>query len=163
MVLTKAELAAERVEAIRNEFHFLNEQEIEAGLSIHDLTTRAECNRAMTLLGTDINKINNQISEARLLHAKGKKMLDADWLKRAQSAIRHKKQLIRTIRGRMEDMPAPAKPSKVVVVERRAIILDVIQEDIGTEAMKAYVETARQRRPDLFATPEGPVDNGENS
>lgn len=165
MAVTRPEVAAARIEAIRNEFHPLNEHEIEPGLTVHDLRSRGECNRVITMLSADMDRIKNQIAEARLAAAKGKKQLDGQWLIRAQSAIRWKKTLVRTIRGKMEGMPLRPKPKAEVLVERRAIILDVIQADIGDDAMKQYVAVAKQRRPELFAQhePVDTVNNGDNS
>lgn len=163
MAITRPKFAAARIEAVRNEFHSLNEHEIEPGLTVHDLRTRGECNRVITLLNGDMDRIRNQIAEARLAAAKGKRQLDGQWLIRAQSAIRWKKNLVRAVRGRMEGMPLPPKPKLEVLIERRAIILDVIQTDIGDDAMKRYVTIAKQQRPDLFHKPDpvDTVDSGE--
>lgn len=149
---TRANVAAKKIEAIKDEFHEWNEIFIQPGFSINDLMTRDECTRAIAQLTNEIKAINDQIAAARLDHAKGRKQLDGDWVFRAGKAIRHKRSLITAVRSKMESIPRSEKRDQM-----RQVILDVIRDDIGEDRMQAYVAEARRR-----FTPVDKSNNGEN-
>lgn len=129
-----------KISAIREEFHGLNDLEIQPGFRVNDLTTRVECHRAIALVQGEADTIVTQIEDARLRHAKGQEQLDTAWLMRAQNAIRWKRRIIKAIQAKIHAIPRPTKSR-----ELREFILEVIGEDIGEDRMSSYVLEARRR------------------
>ena len=139
-----------KVSAVQEEFHDLNDLEIQPGYRVNDLIDRAECHRAYALLQGEVDAVVRQIEAARLRHAKGQEQLDTTWLMRAQNAIRWKRRVMKAIQAKLHALPRPERNAK----ELRVLILEVIQEDIGEARMDAYVAEAR-RRFSLAAVTEG--------
>lgn len=125
-------LRGEKIASVKEEFHDLNDLEIQPGYRINDLVDRAECNRARGLLHGEIDVIVRQIEAARLDHAKGRKQLDTEWLMRAQNAIRWKRRVMKAISAKMEQLPFSTRPRAETF---RACLLEVIREDIGEERL----------------------------
>jgi hypothetical protein len=129
--------------------------EIEPGVRVRDLTSSDQCAAVVRKIERDRDSICAQIAIAE--DAPGLK--PPGWRTRAQSALRWKKRVIKAVKARQETLPTEqAANSEAVRKERRRLILAVIEEDIGDEAMARYVRLARHRYPESFA----PVDNGES-
>lgn len=139
-MITYPHIAEKKIEAIKDEFHEWNDVFIQPGFSINDLMTREECARAVTQINSEVRLINDQIAEARLEHARGKKQIDGQWVFRAGKAIRYKRNLITAINAKRESIPKSQKSE-----ELRQTILDVIREDIDEDRMQAYVAVAKSR------------------
>ena len=142
-----------KIEAIREEFHDLNDLEIQPGYRVNDLVSREECHRATTIVKGEVDAIVKQIEFARLQHARGKAQLDTEWLMRAQNAVRWKRRVLTAIHAKRQCLPKAERP-----FDFKQIILDVIQEDIGERRMDEYVAIARIR-----AEAVNKSNSGENS
>ena len=150
-------LREQKIAAVKEEFHDLNDLEIQPGYRVNDLVDRAECNRACGILQGEIDTIVRQIETARLDQAKGRKMINTEWLVRAQLAIRWKRRVMKAIRTKMEQLPFSTRPRAETF---RACLLEVIREDLGDDRLTAYAEEARRRFPE-FSRPVDKSNNGE--
>jgi hypothetical protein len=146
------ELQEEKIASVKDEFHELNDLEIQPGYRVNDLVSRAECDRARVLLKTEIDNIVRQIEVARLEHAKGRKMINNEWVLRAQNAIRWKRRVMKAVAAKSKQLPLSTRPRAETF---RTCLLRVISADLGEERMAEYAEKARELFPQFARSEEG--------
>lgn len=136
---------------------FIDPMEIEVrpGVKVRDLSTPLECAQAIEELETGIARVASQIAQVEA----GTMKVASGWRGRADGAKRWKKRAMKAIRVHAAILGrVTSKDSEPVKIERRQLLLAVILDDIGEDAMDRYIALAHKRYPHAFA----PVDNGDS-
>jgi hypothetical protein len=123
--------------------------EIEPGVTVGDLKTREECERARFLLETSIDSIVGQITRAEE-DARAGKPHDAVWRTRAQGAIRWKRRAIRAVNERMMKLASTRRPVSRMA-ERRQAVIDAVEAELGRGEIERFVQIAKAKHPELWA------------
>lgn len=122
--------------------------EIEPGFPIRNLETVEACDGILMKLDMEIGSIINQIGMSEA----DPKAFEKGWRTKAQNALRWKRRVTSAIHARRETLRKETPPARSgdAAESRRALIIAVIQEDIGDEAMERYARIARHRYPEAW-------------
>jgi hypothetical protein len=120
--------------------------EIEPGIPVRSLKTRAECDAALMRIENDAARIRAQIARAE----EDPDGVRPGWRTRAQGAMRWKKLTAKAIRAHAI---ALATPKRAPIEERRKVLLAIIHDEIGATEFDRIVALAAERRPDVFGEP----------
>ena len=133
--------------------------EIAPGVTVADLATVAECDRALDLLTMAIAQIERQISTT----PRNSPNQPAGWRANAEAALRIKRFLMPRVQERRADLKRDerrerrdddAQTSRDGAGRKRRVLIGLAW-DTEPDAMRRVEALARQRHPDLFSDGEG--------
>lgn len=147
-MIAMIETRSDRVKgAILDPSHTALDMEIEPGLTVRDLSTFDECQRAMLMLTDTINRIGSQLKNAEMERLRTGIPTNKEWRASAQRAIVWKKQVRSAVAIHRRTMRTPAAERRDAY---KQVIIDAFHDELGHDEFHRILTIAKERNPELF-------------